>query len=77
MRSDVTMLQCCKNCKNLMVDLDPTTLYRCGVSYFNKSPKNRKAKRLDTYPETNAKDWCEDYKAPDYITIFKNNNEMS
>jgi hypothetical protein len=52
------MQKSCKTCANLLISDSATTGYRCGQTYFNQPPAERKMKRMETYPQTDEQDIC-------------------
>jgi hypothetical protein len=61
----------CKNCQNLMIAPCSSTLYRCGISYFTKPPKERQVQRLSLYPETAADSTCAEFRPHGYLNALK------
>ena len=57
------MQNSCKSCSNLLTSDSATSGYRCGVTYFSQTPAERKMKRMETYPEINETDNCDQYQA--------------
>ena len=60
---DNTMQKSCKSCSNLFTSDSATTGFRCGVTYFSQPPVERKMKRMETYPEVNEMDSCDQYRS--------------
>lgn len=57
------MQKSCKTCANLLTSDSAKTGYRCGLTYFSQPPAERKMKRMETYPETDEQDFCDQYQA--------------
>jgi hypothetical protein len=57
------MQKSCKSCSNLFTSDSATTGLRCGVTYFSQPPVERKMKRMETYPEVNEMDSCDEYRS--------------
>ena len=56
------MQKSCKTCANVLTSDSSTTGYRCGQTYFSQPPAERKMKRMETYPETDERDACDQYQ---------------
>jgi hypothetical protein len=61
----------CLNCSYLLYCDAADTGYRCGHSYFSVPPKERRASRVDSYPEIALDACCEKWKGhnkPEVVT---------
>jgi hypothetical protein len=60
----------CLNCSYLLYSDTAAHGYRCGQAYFSVPPKERKAARMDTYPEVELENLCDKWKGhPDAAQV--------